>query len=458
MALNQPTLQVRRLKGVLVALLLLVPLFGSMYGFARLGNQAPAWPAQLTDAPPRGSILARDGTVLAGGPVSNRRYPGSLAPQIVGFSGMLQPDGRYGLEGLEYTYDSHLQSGQDLITTIDPVYQSIVQAHLADRAGEYGAESGTVVMLEVGTNEILAAASWPDFNPNDRNGSSPENFINRAFLSQYEPGSVVKPFVIASLLESGRLDPREMIPAEQARRVGGQTFRETVWHEPELNAYDILRVSSNTAMTHLTERFTPEELHVWLSHFGFGRDLGMHSVFTRSGGMNHWSGWVPQDQASVTLGQSISTTTLQLAALFSTFANDGVLVSPRLLNDEQPSEVRRVLSTATAREVRDMLTYTVENSGLSNSMIPGMTLAGKTGTADIYDVARGMYVQDDYTLTFAGMFPAENPEVVMVVSLQKPDTGATATYMAAPLFQAIGTEIVATWNHSPPRDPLASVQ
>lgn len=458
MALNQPTLQVRRLKGVLVALLLILPLLGSMYGFARLGNQAPAWPGQLTDAPPRGSILARDSSILAGGPVSNRRYPHSLAPQLIGFSGQLQPDGRYGLEGLEYTYDSYLQAGNDLVTTINPVYQSIVQAHLATSAQSYGAEAGTVVMLEVGTNEILAAASWPDFDPNDRNGSSPENFINRAFLSQYEPGSVVKPFVVAALLESGRLQPRELIPAEQARRVGAQTFRETVWHEPQLDAYDILRFSSNTAMTHLTERLTPEELHVWLSHFGFGRDLGMSSVFTRSGGMNHWSNWVPQDQASVTLGQSLSTTTLQLAALFSVFANDGVLVSPSLLQAEQPGEVRRVLSSATAREVREMLTYTVETSGLRNAMIPGMSLAGKTGTADIYDVAQGRYIPGDYTLTFAGMFPADNPQVVMVVSLQKPDTGATATYMAAPLFQAIGTEIVATWNHTPPRDPLASVQ
>ncbi len=458
MALNQPTLQVRRLKGILVALALVLPLLGSMYGFARLGNQAPAWPSQLTDAPPRGSILARDGSILAGGPVSNRRYPAALAPQLIGFSGQLQPDGRYGLEGLEYTYDSFLQAGSDLVTTINPVYQSIVQAHLAASAQEYGAESGTVVMLQVGTNEILAAASWPDFDPNDRNGSSPENFINRAFLSQYEPGSVVKPFVIAALLESGRLQPRELIKAEQARRVGSQTFRETVWHEPQLDSYDILRFSSNTAMTYLTERFTPEELHVWLSHFGFGRDLGMSSVFTRSGGMNHWSNWVPQDQASVTLGQSLSTTTLQLAALFSVFANDGVLVSPRLLQGEEPGQVRRVLSSKTAREVRDMLTYTVETSGLRNAMIPGMTLAGKTGTADIYDVAQGRYVPGDYTLTFAGMFPADEPEVVMVVSLQKPDSAATATYMAAPLFQAIGTEIVATWDHAPPRDPLAHVQ
>lgn len=458
MALNQPTLQVRRVKGWLVGLLVLLPLFGSMYGFARLGNNAPVWPGQLTDEPPRGSILARDGSVLAAGPVSNRRYPQALAAQIVGFSGMLQPDGRYGLEGLEYTYDTQLQAGETLVTTIDPLYQSIAQSHLEARAIEYGAESGTVVMLRVGTNEILASASWPTFDPNDRSGSSPEDFINRAFLYQYEPGSVVKPFVVAALLESGRLQPTELIQAEQHRRVGSQTFSETVGHDPMLTPYDILRYSSNTAMTHLTERFSPEELHVWLSHFGFGRDLGMSSVYTRSGGMNHWTNWVPQDQASVTLGQSVSTTTLQLATVFSVFANDGILVSPRLLQDEVVSEPRRVLSSSTAREVRDMLTYTVEASGLRNSMIPGMTLAGKTGTADIYDVAQGRYVKGDYTLTFAGMFPADDPSIVMVVSLMKPDGAATATYMAAPLFQAIATEMVATWDHALPRNPLANAQ
>ncbi|HLR45520.1 MAG TPA: penicillin-binding transpeptidase domain-containing protein, partial [Deinococcales bacterium] len=172
-------------------------------------------------------------------------------------------------------------------------------------------------------------------------------------------------------------------------------------------------------------------------------------------GMNHWSNWVPQDQASVTLGQSMSTTTLQLAALYSIFANDGLLVSPRLLADEETAEDRRVLSASTAGTVRDMLAYTVENSGIRNSMIPGMTLAGKTGTADIYDVVERRYVKGEYTLTFAGMFPADDPEVVMVVSLMKPAGDVTATYMAAPLFQAIGTEITATWDHRPPAERLA---
>ncbi len=456
MALNQPSLGLTRVKRWLLVLGLIVPLLGAMLGFARLGTQAPNWPGQLTDVIPRGSILAADGSILAAGPVDNRIYPmGSLASHLVGFSGRVQPDGRFGLEGLEFTFDAHLQSGQDLSTTIDPVVQAIAQSHLEEAAIANQAESGSVVMLRVGTGEILASASWPSYDPNV-GASRSDELVNRAFLHQYEPGSVVKPFVVAALLESGRLRQDELISAENARRVGGQTFRETMGHDPYLTPWDVLRYSSNTAMTHLTERFTPEELHIWLTHIGFGRELSMDSAFTRSGGMNAWQHWVPQDQASVTLGQSLSSTTLQLAAIYSVLANDGVLVEPRLVRGEQVDAPRRVFSSATARLVREMLTYTVEASGLRNSAIPGMTLAGKTGTADVYSVEEGRYVPGDYTLTFAGMFPAEDPDVVMVVSLQKPAVSATATYVAAPLFQAIGTELVASWGTAPPRNPVAS--
>ncbi len=457
MALKPTTLKVSGGKRFIVALLMIIPLLGAAWGFARLGSQAPQWPGGLTDAPQRGRIMASDGTVLAEGPVSNRNYPqGALAAHVLGFSGRLQPDGRYGLEGLEYTFDQQLQAGMNVHVTIDPVYQAIAEAHLQETAEATEAESGSVVMLRVGTGEILASASWPTYDPNDRSTASQSDLINRAFLHQYEPGSVVKPFLVAALLESGRMTGDELISAEQTRRVGHQTFRETVWHEPELNAWDILRYSSNTAMTYLTERLSPEELYIWFRHFGFGVDLGMTSAYTRSGTMNPWQTWVPQDQASVSLGQSVSTTSLQLAALFSIFANDGVLVTPTLVQNEQVAAPRRIISSATARELRAMLQYTVEMSGLRNSSIPGVTLAGKTGTADVYDVNLGRYVQGDYTLTFAGMFPAEDPELVMVVSLQKPHTGATSTYVAAPLFQAIGTEIVAGWDVGRPRNPLAS--
>jgi cell division protein FtsI (penicillin-binding protein 3) len=451
--------ELRLARRPLLLLLILLPLLFALFGFAVRGRGAPEWPGLPTDIPPRGSIVARDGTILAEGPATHRRYPqGSLAAHLVGFSGRIQPDGRYGLEGLEYMYDSYLQTGATLVTTIDPVFQAVAQAKLQETMLETEAENGMVVILEAGSGEILASASYPVFDPNDLGSSSQAQLINRAFLQQYEPGSVMKPFVIAALLEAGRLESDELIDAEPARRVGNKTFRDVVSHDPQLLPKDVLSVSSNTAMLHLTERFQPQELYAWLQHFGFAQDLGMTSSYTRRGSMNSWQNWVPQDQASITIGQGVSTTAVQLAAIFSILANDGFFVTPSLVQGEATPAPRAVLSPGTAAEVRSMLEYTVENSGLRNSRIPGVTLAGKTGTADVYDIDEGRYIPGDYTLTFAGMFPADEPRVVMVVSVHKPRRDTTATYVAAPLFRAIGTEVVAQWDTAPPRNPLADVR
>jgi cell division protein FtsI (penicillin-binding protein 3) len=451
--------ELRLARRPLLLLLILVPLLFALFGFVVRGRGAPEWPGVPSDVPPRGSIIARDGTILAEGPAGHRRYPqGTLAAHLIGFSGQVQPDGRYGLEGLEYMYDSYLQTGATLVTTIDPVYQAVAQAKLQETMLETEAENGMVVILEAGTGDILAAASYPVFDPNQAGSSSREQLINRAFLQQYEPGSVMKPFVIAALMEAGRLDPAEFISAEPALRVGNKTFRDVTSHEPELQPKDILRVSSNTAMLHLTERFQPQELHAWLQHLGFGRPLGMTSTYTRSGSLNSWERWVPQDQASITIGQGVSTTAVQLAAIFGILANDGYFVTPKLVQGEQTPEPHAVLSAQVAREVRSMLEYTVDNGGLRSSRIPETTLAGKTGTADVYDVTEGRYIPGDYTLTFAGMFPADDPRVVMVVTVHKPNEDSTATYVAAPLFKAIGTEVVAHWGTKPARNPLADLR
>lgn len=459
MAVKAPHSELRLTRRPLLLLLLLVPLLSAAIGFGIRGSGAPDWPLVPDDVPPRGSIVARDGTILAEGPAEHRRYPqGELAAHLIGFSGRLQPDGRYGLEGLEYMYDSYLQAGGTLHTTIDPVFQAAAQTKLRETILATEAEAGMVVILETDTGNVLASASYPIFNPNDLSSASSDALLNRPFLQQYEPGSVMKPVVIAALMEAGRLQPNELIAAEPTRRVGNKTFRDVTSHDPQLEVKDVLRVSSNTAMLHLTERFEPHELHAWLRHFGFGQELGMSSTYTRSGTLNAWERWVPQDQASVTIGQSVSTTTLQLAAIFNVFASDGYFLTPRLVQGEETPEPYAVISPSTATRIRSMLEYTVDNSGLRNSKIPEVTMAGKTGTADVFDIAAGRYLPGDYTLTFAGMFPADNPDVVMVVTVHKPRLDTTATYVAAPLFKAIGTEVVAHRGTTPPRNPLADAR
>lgn len=451
-----PELELRLARRPLLLILLALPLLAALAGFGMQQRGAPVWPTPPVVAPERGRILAADGTVLAEGDVASRRYPqNSLAAHVVGFSGAVQPDGRYGLEGVEYTLDARLQAGLDATLTIDPILQSAAERQLAASIEAHGAENGSVVMLEVGSGRILAAASYPTFDPNEQARYERSAIQNQAFLQQYEPGSVMKPFVIAALLQSGRLDPNEVVPAPPTLRVGDKTFRDVAAHPDELPVRDVLRYSSNTAMLNLTERFEASELHGWLAHFGFGRSLPLRSAYTRPGTLNPWQQWVPQDQASATIGQSIATTPLQLAAAYAILANDGVFVPPRLVEEEAPAEPYRVLSSEVARTVRQMLRYTVEESGLRASRIPGVSVAGKTGTADIYSPEQGTYPDGWYSLTFAGMFPAERPRTVMVVMLQKPDENATSTYVAGPLFRSIGSEVVAHWGVAPQPENLA---
>lgn len=438
--------ELRMHRGVLVGLAAVVPLLAALWGFAAQQHGAPTWPGGVVEATVRGTIVTGDGAVLAEGPVEARRYPqASLAGSLVGFTGALQATGNYGLEGLELRLDARLQAGENVTLTLDAAVQAAAEAHLAIAVAETGAVAATAVLLEVGTGRILAAASSPTFDPNAFAATPEADRQNRALLQQFEPGSVMKPFLIAALLESGRLTTTELIPTPPTVRVGRQTFRDVASHDAEMIAADILRYSSNTGTIALSERFASPEWHAWIAGFGFGQPMALRSAFTRSGALPDPDRWVPQDHATMAIGQGVSTTSLQLAAAYAVLAQDGLYVPPRLVEDEAVPAPHRVLSPEVAREVRSMLTYTVDAGSLRSARLPGIATAGKTGTADVYDAARGGYVAGAYALTFAGMFPAERPEVVMVVTVHEPTLASSSTLVAAPLFRAIGAEVVAHW-------------
>ena len=447
---DAPVAELRLHRAWLLALLLTLPLAASLAGFAAVQRGAPMWPEALTELPVRGAIVANDGTVLADGPAEARQYPhGSLAAPLLGFTGAVQPDGRFGLEGLEFTLDARLQTGQSVTLTIDPTLQAAAEARLAESVIGTEAESGAAVIIEVGTGRVLAAASYPTFDANQWRSADREAMVNRAFLQHYEPGSIMKPFVVGALLESGRIAPNEVVDAPMHLRVGNKTFRDVAQHDPVLSVADVLRYSSNSGTINLAQRFESAELHAWLAAFGFGQELPLRSTFTRRGSLLPWERWVPQDHASISIGQAVATTALQMASAYAIIANDGIYVAPRLVEDESVPAPHRVLSPEVAMTVRHMMHYTVEASSLRQSRIPGVSTAGKTGTADVFDLEANAYLPGDYTVSFAGMFPAERPEVVMVVYVQKPRTSTSSTLVAAPLFRAIGSEVVAHWGIAP---------
>ncbi len=441
----------------MMSVLLTLPLLAALIGFAGQLSGRPTFPKPPADTPVRGRIIAADGTVLAYGPPTDRRYPqGTLAANLVGFTGKLQPDGRYGLEGLEYSMDRQLQAGHDVHLTIDPTLQAAAETNLKRVVERNQAADGMAVVLEVGTGRILAAASYPTFDPNHWQKASPNDMIDRPFAEEYEPGSVMKPFVIAGLIESGLLKPNAVIPAPMSVRVGAQTFHDVEPHGPMLSIPDVLRYSSNVGMIHLTWRFTPEQLHGWLARYGFGQPLPMKDIYSVSGILNPWQNWVPQDQASNTIGLNMSTTAVQLAAAYSILAYGGVYVPPRLVQGEPLPPPHRVLTQGVADTVLKMLIHVVNASDLRYSKVPGVTVAGKTGTAGIYSRRLGKYAKGEYSISFAGIFPAGHPRVVTIVTIQKPQVGSkTSTWVAAPLFRAIGSEVVAHWGWAPGSVALA---
>lgn len=441
----------------MILLTLFLPLLAALASFASQQSGMARFPAPPVEPVVRGALLAADGTVLAGGPVEARTYPlGAVTANLIGFTGRVQPDGRYGLEGLEYFHDATLAAGNDIVLTIDPTTQSVTSRLLAEAAELHGAESGSAVVVEVGTGRILAAASYPSYDPAAFGNAGREQLANRPFTQVYEPGSVIKPLVVAGLLESGRLSPTEMIDSPMTLRVGEKTFRDVAQHAPVLSVPEVLGYSSNSGMIHLGQRFSAAELHEWLLRFGIGQPLDLDSTFTRGGILNDWYRWVPQDQAANTIGQNLSTTALHLAAAYGVFANDGMYVAPRLTESEQVPAPHRVLSPEVAQGVRSMLAQVMHTGGLTASAIPAVSSAGKTGTADIFDVASGTYIPGEYALTFAGMFPAERPSVVVVVSLHKPQNSTSSTYTVAPLFRNIGSEIVASWGVAPRTDTVSA--
>jgi cell division protein FtsI (penicillin-binding protein 3) len=446
---HEDVLKVKR-RNLLLGLLC-VPLLFAFYGFFSQQRAQPNFPNMPQEIPERGRILSRDGTVFAEGPADHRRYPqGVLAAHLIGFSGKPQADGRYGLEGLEYTLDTELQHQTDITLTIDPTLQAIAQSHLRDTAVNYQASNGSVVILETGTGRILAAASYPEFDPNTQSQVKNRDAINnKAFLNQFEPGSVMKPFVVAALLESGHLSLNEMVNTPMTLKVGDKTFKDVVHHDPKLNPWDILRYSSNSGMIHLSERFSDQDLYAWLKHYGFSQDMNVPFTYTRRGQLNSPDSWYPQDHAAITIGQGVSTTTLQLAAAYSVFANDGLYLPPYLIEQETPLEPKRLLSSTTATTMRSMLQFVIQQGSLKEVMLPELNVAGKTGTADYFDETSGRYIFEEFTLTFAGMFPADKPKVTMIVSLQKPQLAKMSTTVAAPLFAQIAQDIAAVWEPHP---------
>ena len=329
--------------------------------------------------------------------------------------------------------------GQDLITSIDLRIQYLAYRELKAAVEKYRAASGSVVVLDVSTGEVLADVNQPTFNPNDRGQIKPAMFRNRAITDILEPGSTFKPLIVAAALESGRFSPRSLIDTNPGFvKVGTKTI-EDKHNYGVMDLATILAKSSNVGAVEVSMKLDREMLWNTLSHFGAGRLTASGYPGESAGMLPPYKGWRPISQATMAFGYGLSMTPLQLAQAYGVLAGDGLYRPVSLIRVERPPIARRVVSPETARSVVAMLEQVVSEEGTGQkATVTGYRVAGKTGTAR--KVAAGGYADDRHTAVFAGIAPVTTPRVVVVVIIDEPKGDVYyGGDVAAPVFSAVAT-------------------
>jgi len=410
-----------------------------------------------------------------------RSYPlGSLAGRLLGFANV---DG-VGVRGIEQAEDAWLRgaaqrvalerdargrlladagvdprsaAGGDVALTLDATLQADVEHALEETLRETGARGGLALVMDPRSGDLLALAEAPAVNPGNFRRTAYGETRSPAFLDAFEPGSVLKPLVVAAALERGVLGERELIDCEQgAWEIPGKRLQDM---KPNglLDAAGILRVSSNVGVAKIALRLSPGEHNAALRAFGLGRATGSGFPDESAGLLRAAARWQPLDQATIAFGQGVNVTALQLAAAGGVFANGGVLRTPRLLSArrrpdgdgswraEPAGPARRVLRPEVAGAVLQMLESVVSEGGTGlRASLEGVRVAGKTGTAQKFDRRLGRYADTRLLGWFLGIAPVEAPRMVGVVMLDEPrgrKRGGSAT--AAPLFAQVAEAALA---------------
>ena len=391
-----------------------------------------------------------------------RFYPaGEVTAQLVGFTDINDN----GQEGMELAYDTWLtgeagakkvvqdragrvindisliksaRSGEDLRLSIDLRVQYAAYRALKKAVKKHSAKSGSVVVLDVITGEVLAMVNQPSFNPNDRSYLNQGSIRNRAMTDVMEPGSTVKPFTILAALESGKFSSESLIDTSPGYlKVDYKTFVDPS-NYGELDLSGVLTKSSQVGTTKVALALNPELTRELFQRVGFGEVVGSGFPGETLGNLPAYRKWDPVTQATFAFGYGLSVSSLQLARAYAVLANDGVRreVSLVALESEPPSS--RVIGVEASRQVRYMLQAASSRKGTGKrAMIDGYSVGGKTGTLHKVKTGGG-YDENRYMSAFAGLSPIENPRLVTVVVIDEPSDGSYfGGLVAAPVFSEV---------------------
>lgn len=391
-----------------------------------------------------------------------RFYPaGEVTAQLVGFTNYLD----IGQEGMELAYDDWLtgepgkkkvvldknrrvindisliqaaSSGEDLRLSIDLRVQYAAYRALKKAVKKHNAKSGSVVVLDVNSGEVLAMVNQPSFNPNDRSKLRQSSVRNRAITDLMEPGSTVKPFTVLAALESGHFSAQSRIDTNPGYlKVDYKTFVDPS-NYGELNLAEVLTKSSQVGTTKVALALDPESTRDLFQRVGFGEVMGTGFPGETLGSLPAYRKWHPVTQATFAFGYGLSVSSLQLARAYAVLANDGLRkeISMVALNSEP--EGLRVINAATTKEVRHMLRAASSHKGTGRrAMIDGYSVGGKTGTLHKVKV-NGGYDDNRYMSVFAGLSPISSPRLATVVVIDEPRQGDYfGGLVAAPVFSEI---------------------
>lgn len=414
---------------------------------------------------------------------SDRRYPyGELAAPVIGFVGT---DG-IGLDGVEAMYDNRLRGeawrmsverdasgnvflnnglsdlhtfqGGSLRLTIDAQIQSIAEQALAEGVAASGARLGMVLVMDPNTGEILAMAQNPGYDCNKGPLAPTWNRTNHVVVDTFEPGSTLKPFIVAAALQEGFFKPDDIINCEGGSMlVGKHIVRDTHGYGP-LTVSQVVQKSSNIGVSKIGFRLGAETLHRWFTRYGFGRTSGLRFPGESAGILTESpSQWKKIHLSNLAFGQGIAVNSLQILTAFSALVNGGSLMRPYLVSDvmdqegrpvlrQTPVIVERVLSPEISRTITDIMALVTQTGGTgTRASLPGFAVAGKTGTAQkALPNGRG-YSPTARVSSFIGAVPAERPRIAAIVVMDEPQGAVGARYggvCAAPVFRRIAEGVM----------------
>jgi len=338
---------------------------------------------------------------------------------------------------------------RNVVLTLDKQIQYVVETELSQAVQKWGAKGGLAIAMDPFTGKVLAMAAYPFFNPNQFLQYRSGLWRNRAISDVFEPGSLFKAFLTAAALEERVVRPTDSFYCEN----GSYTTYDRTIHDTSKHGWltfqQIIKVSSNIGALKVGEKIGKERLYKYICAFGFGEKTQIGLPGEAKGIVHHPRYWAPIALDTISFGQGISVTGIQLASALSAIANGGVLMKPTVverITDEkgetvqsfQPKAIRRVLSEKGARDVAAMLKVTTEKGGTGEGAVPtGYEVAGKTGTAQKVDTRWGGYADDRYVSAFMGFAPADEPKMVLLVVVDEPQGANYGGVVAAPAFRTM---------------------